>query len=399
MRQRAASRAKASPATTRLSGSWLILARTVWWALVIPSLGLFVISLPVYDQDLQRVDGCGCLDGGLRVEDLQSLAAQGFSVSAYAAVLTGFVAIIVAIWCAVGFLLFWRRSDDWLALLAALFLVMLGLTLTTTSSLAALELTAPILAGPIGLVDFLGQASLITFALFFPNGRQVPRWMGLILPLCILNAFFDTFPSPLSPFNATWPGWFYGLLYCVFTGAVLFSQLYRYRRISTLIQRQQTKWVIFGIILFVGVFFGLLLLNSLPSLSNTLFLNEAWALTLPLASLAIPLSIGFSILRYRLYDIDTLINKALVYGLLTGLLAALYSGLILGLESLAGLVMGQEAQPLVIVVSTLVIAALFLPVRRRIQASIDRRFYRKKYDAEQMLAAFSATLRHEVDLE
>src|SRR6266702_781604 len=118
-----------SAETTRFSGAFLLIARAVWVALVIPSLGLFVVGLPVYDQQLQRAQVCGagaCLNGGLTVKDLVS---HGFSVSAYAALLTMFIAIIAAIWCAVGFLLFWRRSDDWLALLAAFFLVMLGITL------------------------------------------------------------------------------------------------------------------------------------------------------------------------------------------------------------------------------------------------------------------------------
>jgi|SRR5579859_3479366 len=104
--------------------------------------------------------------------------------------------------------------------------------------------------------------------------------------------------------------------------------------------------------------------------------------------------------RSRLWDIDTIINKALVYGLLTGILGSLYAGLIIGLESLAGLITGPASQqPLVLVISTLAIAALFLPLRRRIQSLIDRRFYRRKYDAEKTLSAFSATLRNEVDLE
>ena len=110
------------------------------------------------------------------------------------------------------------------------------------------------------------------------------------------------------------------------------------------------------------------------------------------------MSLGIAILRYRLWDIDTIINKALVYGGLSLLLAAVYLGLIVGLESLLGLVSGQASQPVVIVVSTLVIAALFQPLRHRVQAIIDRRFYRHKYDAARTLAAFSATLQNEMDL-
>ena len=117
----------------------------------------------------------------------------------------------------------------------------------------------------------------------------------------------------------------------------------------------------------------------------------------PVILLLIPLSIGFSILRYRLYDIDLLINRTLVYGSLTALLALLYFGLIVALQALfQGLFHQNNA--VAIVVSTLAIAALFQPLRHRIQTLIDRRFYRRKYDAARTLAAFSLTLRNEVDL-
>jgi K+-sensing histidine kinase KdpD len=118
-----------------------------------------------------------------------------------------------------------------------------------------------------------------------------------------------------------------------------------------------------------------------------------------LVMLAIPISLGFSILRYRLWDIDLVINRTLVYGLLTGMLALVYFILIIALQFLVRALTGQVSQsPLVIVASTLAIAALFQPLRHRIQAIIDRRFYRRKYDAARALAAFSATLRNQVDL-
>jgi len=116
--------------------------------------------------------------------------------------------------------------------------------------------------------------------------------------------------------------------------------------------------------------------------------------------LLIPLSIVFAILRARLWDIDILINRTLVYATLTATLALIYFGLIFGLQSLMRGLIGQAGDnPLVIVISTLAIAVLFQPLRHRLQRVIDRRFFRRKYDAAQTLAAFSATLRHEVDLE
>jgi hypothetical protein len=116
-------------------------------------------------------------------------------------------------------------------------------------------------------------------------------------------------------------------------------------------------------------------------------------------SLVVPVTIIIAILRYRLWDIDGLINRALVYGSLTGLLGILYFSLLIGLESLAGLMNKQAGQPIVLVVSTLAIAALVQPLRSRLQRMIDRRFYRRKYDAEKTLAAFSVELQSEVDLD
>src|SRR5258707_5367203 len=113
--------------------------------------------------------------------------------------------------------------------------------------------------------------------------------------------------------------------------------------------------------------------------------------------LLIPLSLAIAILRYRLWDVDVLINKTLVYGLLTGMLGAVYAGCIVGLQALLRGLFNQTSD-VAIVISTLVIAALFQPLRKLIQAGIDRRFYRSRYNAARTLAAFSATLRNEVDL-
>jgi hypothetical protein len=126
----------------------------------------------------------------------------------------------------------------------------------------------------------------------------------------------------------------------------------------------------------------------------------AWVVSLGGIALGIPVAIGVAMLKYHLYDIDLVINRTLVYGVLTAVLALIYFGGVTATQAISRSLTGQEEQPqLVIVTSTLVIAALFNPLRRRIQAFIDRRFYRRKYDAAKTLEAFSAKLRDETDLD
>ncbi len=188
-----------------------------------------------------------------------------------------------------------------------------------------------------------------------------------------------------------------------FFGLIAFAiilQIYRYRHVSTPLQRQQTKWVVFGITLAFGSFlFAFVLLDAvLPQF----FPMGPLAYTLgqipfDFLLLAYPLSIWFAILHARLWEIDRLVNRTLVYGTLTISLALVYAGLIIGLQALFGTIFKQN-NDVAIVVSTIAIYALFWPLRHRIQAVIDRRFYRRKYDAQKTLAAFSDTLRQEVDL-
>jgi hypothetical protein len=134
-------------------------------------------------------------------------------------------------------------------------------------------------------------------------------------------------------------------------------------------------------------------------LSDYLFAGPAANLLSILVAPSVPTAVGIAVLRYRLYDIDILINRTLVYGSLTAMLALVYFGGVASTQVIFRALTSQEQQPqLAVVVSTLVIAALFTPLRRRIQSFIDRRFYRSKYDARKTLEAFSAKLRNETDL-
>jgi hypothetical protein len=170
------------------------------------------------------------------------------------------------------------------------------------------------------------------------------------------------------------------------------------RRKARGIERQQIKWLLYaGTIFFVGNILKNTVFSPLGGVSWGLWFGY---LLVAVGGLGGPIAIGVAILRYRLYEIDTLINRTLVYGALTASLVLVYFGGVAASEAIFRALTGQEEQPqLAIVISTLVIAALFNPLRRRIQSLIDRRFYRRKYDAAKTLEAFSAKLRDETDLD
>jgi hypothetical protein len=388
---------------TRLHGHWLTLARIGWLVAVIFSLALFIGSLPAYASRLQMpcVGAVACsLNSALTSAQMRGLTSAGISVGSYAAYTIALTVGVVLIWSVVGLIIFWRRSDDWLALLVALTLILFN-TGATQEAPTALALSSPAWTVPVDVVAFLTELSIGLFFMLFPGGRLVPRWTVWAVAVDLVLTAFSILPPADSPLNTNnWQLPISGLGFIGIYLVMIFSQIYRYVRVSNPLQRQQTKWVVFGVVISGVCLVGLAVSTSIPAFIQ----NALYALIIntmyPLALLPIPISIGVAILRYRLWDIDALINRTLVYGLLTAILGGLYAGLIIGLESLADVIKGASAQqPLVLVLSTLAIAALFRPVRNRIQLVIDRRFYRNKYDAEQTLNTFSATLQSEVDLE
>jgi hypothetical protein len=193
---------------------------------------------------------------------------------------------------------------------------------------------------------------------------------------------FGTFWSALGPVLAV--GW-------ILLGAVAVASLIvRFRR-SRGEERQQLKWFVYAVVLFLSV-------SMASKLFSTEVLSSAVGEFLFVVTLeSLWVAIGVAVLRYRLYDIDLVINRTLVYGTLTGTLVALYFGGIVVSQRIFIAVMGERSS-LAVVASTLVIAALFQPLRARIQSLIDRRFYRSKYDARKTLEGFSAKLRDETDL-
>ncbi len=386
---------------TRLHGHLLILARTMWVAIALLTVGLFVLAIPTRFNELQHV--CTppkCNELQLFSPDVAVLKQLGLSLTFYATYNLPLEAGFTLVFLLVAVIIFWRRSDDRMALFVSLMLVTFGATLPPV--IEALARVQPAWRFPAFFIQDLALFFLVTLLYLFPDGRFVPRWTGLLALGWGLWSLIRPFFSQTTPFALGHPENF-ALLSLISTG--VFAQLYRYTRVSHPVQRQQTKWVVFGLTTMVGGIAAYVIVHLLfspltqPGLAHVVgnMMSVPTLLTLP--GLLLPLTIGIAILRFRLWDIDVIINRSLVYGSLSVLLVALYVGLILALQALVRAVTGSlSQQPLVIVASTLVIAALFQPLRRRLQNIIDRRFYRRKYDAAKVVAAFSATLRNEVDL-
>ncbi len=379
----------------RLRGTWLALARAFWVAFALMALALFVVSIPSYFAYLHILSPVSVSDWGSQIslKDLQTLQAVGLSIDFYAWYNVIFSILFTLIFVLVGLVIFWRKSDDRMALLASFTLVIFPID----NEINMLQ-TLPSSWGLfVQLVNLLGSVSLYLFFYLFPSGRFDRRWIGWLTAAMVFywiaNVFF---------YHSSSTAFFSALnfvLFLAFTITILVVQMYRYRRLSTPIERQQTKWVVFGsmvglVCYLVGIFV-VVLVNQVLHLGMLPFMLSYTVVTLFLCG--VPLSIAMAILRSRLWDIDIIINRALVYGTLTVSLALVYAGLIIGLQALLGGIITQN-NDVAIVVSTLFIATLFHPLRRRIQAIIDRRFYRSKYDAARTLAAFNARLRGEVDL-
>ncbi len=375
-----------------LQGRMLLIARVIWFVVVIFNSILFAMNLlrPFFGG---KIFACPLTFTCPYDEPtLLALRHAGISVAAYDTYVTIFGLVYGLIFVGIGVLLFWRKSDHLVSLLASFAFLLIGFSGIIVDS-ATLP---PILQVSVGIFQENFQALCLgLFFVTFPDGRFVPRWAWLAGCTLFIQAILFELPAPLGILS-------WQLVFTVTEIVLAYScpiaiQVYRYVRVSGPAQRQQTRWVIFGLVcalllLFIGFFSG----GFFPPES---FFQLASGPLSSLGFLCLPLSISVAILRSRLWDIDVIINRTLVYGSLTAILALVYFALIFGLQFLTrGLTGDAGDSPVVIVGSTLATAALFQPLRRRTQNIIDRRFYRQKYDAARALQAFSATLRQEVDL-
>jgi hypothetical protein len=335
----------------------------------------------------------------------QGLAEHGLSPQVYAALLLGIVLVYFLIFFVVALLIFLRRPNDGFALFSAIFLLNFG---AVTAFPAIAEFTRFFENPPLWyfvpsvICSMFSWTLLVAFLVTYPDGKFVPRW-SLVVAIYgfLLTGTWALFPGLLEP-SPTPFGVFGTVSVLGLTLVCLYAQFWRYRNYLSPVQKQQTKWFVFGVaILLVSTFANFLTLfraEIATSAAQSLTDDLVNTLTGTLTFGVLPVTVGIAILRYRLWDIDVIIRKTLTYALVVGLLAVLYFGLVIVLQrGFASVV--KDRSEVITVISTLAIAALFVPVRNKIQDLIDRRFYRKKYDAQKVLASFAVTVRDETDLE
>jgi hypothetical protein len=379
---------------TRLQKPWLLLARVGWIGIVVPMYALFVAHVPAFFASLHllHAPNVQTFTGQLTPGDVHTLQVWGLSLDFYATCMVVGSLLFQFSYASVGVLLFWRKSDDRIALITSFALMMLPFGFANIT----LQALSPGWSWLIPTLSALGNGSLLLCAFVFPDGQFVPRWTRwlamIMLGYWVVVALLPSWGLDRSVLSL--------VLFFSFVVGSMLIQLYRYRYVSTTRQRQQTKWALFGVSIAVVGNIGPRLLYYFVLLPHSGESSLAFALEVSLIMclmLAIPLTLGIAILRDRLWDIDALINRTLVYGTLTVILTAVYVGLVIGLQALLRGIISQD-NSVAIVVSTLVIVALCRPLHKRVQNVIDRRFYRRKYDAAKTIEAFSATLRNEVDL-
>jgi len=372
---------------TVLRGRALPAARAAWVALVATVLALFVTGIPA-SYRTARV---------LRPETVAGLEHLGVPTGLPAAYLTILDTVTMLGFAGIAVLIFARRSDDWIAMLMALTLVLTAMLYTAP----AFEAPAPVLL--VAMLCALGEICQLAVIYLFPSGRFVPRWIWILLvPLVVWRPAIWTLsyiPGYLAS-ERTGERYAYvsqdprdiGLMLALFAVGFV-TQVYRYRHVSSPMQRQQTKWLLFGMLGTVAITGGYILLTiatmgASPPLGSEALLARLGGRTVrQLALFLVPVTVTYSILRYRLWDIDRLINRALVYGLLTAGITVIYLAIVVGV----GTLIGSRSRPnlFLSIVATALIAVAFQPARDRSRRVANRLVYGKRATPYEVLSDFS----------
>lgn len=368
---------------TRLRGRALSIARSAWFVIVALVFGLFLLGVSLQIARLQvPCSGTECIFAQPTIANLQELQQIGLPLNLYVAYVAGIELLFALVFATVAILIFVRKSRDWLGIYVSLALITIGATFSDPIGLVGTQY--PALRPLTVFLSALSGVLIGTLFYIFPDGHFVPRWTRWLVPFLIIRETANVL-VPDSPLQ--FPVFVFEL------ATFLFAQIYRYRRVSDAVQRQQTKWFVYGtsaaFLGFVGLilFFDIVFPNGAPT---TLLPNMIGGAALHFFILLVPISLMMAILRYRLWDIDLIISRSLVYLPLTAILAGIFAATITLCQKGFIAVTGQSSD-LAAVISTLLVVAAFTPIKDRLQGAVDARF--KDADSTKRLKAFCQQVR------
>ena len=316
----------ANAENARVQEQWLLPVRVAIAIVALLALVVFFVGVLFSFEQFRTV--CtppSCIDGQLTLESAQALKALGFSLDAYAIMNVVFLVVQALVFYFIAAVIFWKRSDEWLTVIVVLFF----LAAPTNSLNQPVAAMPPVFQGALAGVQYLGIATFILIGFLFPNGHFVPRWMSPLAAGLLLIIGLQTFLPEIA-----WPN---GPLGPIGTFVLLaFAQIYRYRKVSSREQRQQTKWFVLGLTgtVMVNVVYHLLplIFPCLPNKTHCMLSSAALSRTTAFFSSHCPLaSLSCAI---KLWDIDLIINRTLVYGTLTVSIIGLYVLVVVSLGTL-----------------------------------------------------------------
>lgn len=355
-------------------GKWFAVIRLGAFGVIGLTIALYLIALPYYFQFLQTLCPISpCPDERLTTQQFDQLQAAGIPLPTVAALWIVFNILFAALFTCIALLILYRKSNDGMALFVAVMLVTFGVG-TYSDILLEIAKNFPLLVPLVQLVRYIGNTLVLLFLFLFPNGRFIPRWMLPVAGIWVI-AGVPRFFFPYSALNPTnWPPPLQVLLFVGTIGCGLLSQVYRYRNLSTPLERDQTKWVVYGSVIGLGLFLLVAMgLVFFSELDQSLLASVFGSLVLMLCIAILPVSIGIAILRSHLWDIDLLINRTLMYGALTAILAGLFAASITVTQKIFVAVTGQQSD-VATVLTTLVVVAAFDPVKKRVESFVDSHF-------------------------
>jgi signal transduction histidine kinase len=378
---------------TRLRGRYLVLARAVWVAVAASSVGLFVAGIPAEFAQLHvPCLTAACPTGQLPPVGLRSLEDLGLSLDLFAAYSVAMDVVFATVYGAVAALIFWRRSDDRMGLFVS-FALLVFATATFTFTMEALAAQHTVWEIPVALLHFLGAASFGLFLYLFPDGRFVPRWTRWVALAWIAWQLPRYFSLEWYLDPNTWHDLASTVVWLGALGTAIYSQVHRYRRVSSLVERQQIKWVVFGISAALAGFLGVDLTLSAfaPVISSPgalLTYLIGYAFFAYLAVLLIPVTICIAMLRYSLFDVDLVINRTLVYGALTASVVGIYALVVGELGSL----LQARGNFVVSLLAAGLVAVLFAPLHDRLQRGVDHLMYGERDEPYTVLSRLGQRL-------